>query len=307
MLKKTDIIIGGEHFFSPSQLFHKSKRYLDNLIHDFKSDYEVNFTFGGHYSLLAIIDSIKSNFDNDSFVLLPSYLCPTILQPFKKRGIKYEFYKIDEDLFVDNDYLISIINDNVKAVLFIDYFGATQLARLQPVLSILRSKKTLIIQDVVQCLKISKDQLFGDYIFNSFRKFFPFEGSILLSKEKMLIDFTGKRNKFIIYKRIGQIIRYFHVKYKLFSSSQFLCFFKIAEDHYGTEDIFRMPKFNQRQINKYNVEIISNKQRYYYNQLLDVIDENIPGLLRNNNFIPLGFVINIKQRDQIRKKLFQQN
>lgn len=301
------MIIGGEHFFAPGFIFKKSKGYIDDLIKDFQSEYHVNFTFGGHYSLLAIIDEIKSKFDDHSIVLLPSYLCPSILKPFKSKEIKYRFYKVDENLFIDTDYLISIIDSDVKAVLFIDYFGASQKVQLRPVIEKLKSKKIIIIQDVVQCLQIRKDQLFGDYLFNSFRKFFPFEGSILLSKEKMNIDFGQIGNRYLIYKRVGQLIRYFHVKYNLFSENHFLSLFRKAEKCYYSNDILRMPKFNLRQLNKYNIEFIADRQRYYSNQLFSIFSDKVPGLLYRSDFVPLGFVIKIEGRDEIRRVLFEKN
>jgi hypothetical protein len=301
------MIIGGEHFFEPAHLLKKSKGYIDYLIREFQIDYYINFTFGGYYSLLAIIDEIKQIFDNDSIVLLPSYMCPSILKPFKLRGISYKFYKVDEDLYIDTDYLISIIDDKIKAVLFIDYFGASQLDRLQSVMEILKSKKIIIIQDVVQCLKIPKNQLFGDYIFNSFRKFFPFEGSILLSKEKMNIRFSVKKNKYISPKRIGQLTRYFHVKYNIFTSNLFLRFFRKAEDKYYVNQILRIPKFNLRQLNKYDIDLLANKQRYYFSRLLNDLGNKIPELLCRNDFIPLGFVIKTDRRNIIRMNLFEKN
>jgi len=307
MHKNAQLIIGGEHFFSPNLLFKKSKGYIDSLVRKFKDDYEVNFTFGGYYSLIAIIDEIKPKFDAHSIVLLPSYLCPSILKPFISKGIQYKFYKIDENLFVDVDYLISIIDEKVKAVYFIDYFGASQRERLQPVLEVLSLKKITLIQDVVQCLQIRKEQLFGDYIFNSFRKLLPFEGSILLSKRKMNIDFRGSSNKYIEYKRIGQFLRYFHIKYNLGSSKHFLSFFRKAEDCYYKNDILRMPKFNFRQLNKYDIEFIANKQKYYFSQLFNAFSDKVPGLLHKNNFVPLGFVIKIDGRDSVRGYLFKQN
>lgn len=307
VLKNDNIIIGGEHLISPALLFKKSKGYIDNLIREFKEDYEVNFTFGGYYSILAIIDTLKPAFDNSSVVLLPSYLCPSVLEPFKSREIKYRFYKIDENLFVDIDYLISIIDDNVKAILFIDYFGITQMERLQPLLALLKSKKIIVIQDIVQCLKIAKGQLFGDFIFNSFRKISPFEGSILLSKAKMHIDFSDTKNKFIIYKRVGQFLRYFHVKWNLFYSRYFLYYFRKADEYYGSGYILKMPKFNHRQLNKIDIEYMAEKQLYYYSQLFNVFNKNVPGLFKNINSVPLGFVIKITHRNQIRKDLFNKN
>jgi hypothetical protein len=123
----------------------------------------------------------------------------------------------------------------------------------------------------------------------------------------MCIDFVDKKNKFTTYKRIGQLLRYFHVKYNLFSSNQFLYFFRKADDYYGSEDILRMPKFNKRLLNKYDIELMVERQTYYYWRLFNVFGENVPDLLQNSNFVPLGFVIKINERDAIRKHLFEQN
>ncbi|MEI8201398.1 MAG: hypothetical protein WCH34_00180 [Bacteroidota bacterium] len=301
------MIIGGEHFFSPGFLFRKSKAYVDNLIKEFQPNYKVNFTFGGFYSILAIIDEIKPKMDEASVVLLPSYLCPSILLPFKIRGISYKFYKVDDDLLIDTDYLLSIIDENVKAVFFVDYFGASQLDRLQAVLETLRLKNIAIIQDIVQCLEIKNEFLFGDYIFNSFRKFFPFEGSIILSKKDMNINYAEKRNIFIKPKRIGQLLRYFHIKYNLFSSKLFLKYLHKAEENYHQDGIFKMPKCNIKQLNKYDVQQMSANQKHYSNLLKNLFESLQPRLLQHNNFVPLGFVIKLNKRDFVRMELFAQN
>jgi hypothetical protein len=301
------MIIGGEHYFTPGQLLRNSKGYIDHLIENFKSDYHINFTFGGYFSLLAIIDAIKPNFNSDSIVLLPSYMCPSILLPFKSKGIEYRFYKVDDELYIDIEYLKSIIDEKVKAVLFIDYFGASQLDRIQPVIDILRLKNIAVIQDVVQCLEINKKFLFGDYIFNSFRKFFPFEGSILLSKEKMNINFSEENNKYVKFKRIGQFLRYAHIKYRLFSSKYFLRYLNKAEHNYHTDSVYRMPKFNLKQLNKFDIDKMSSNQKHYFNLLYENLGNNVPKLLQKNDYVPLGFVIKLNNRDNVRKGLFIQN
>ena len=231
----------------------------------------------------------------------------SILLPFKIRGVSYKFYKVDDDLFIDTEYLLSIIDENVKAVFFVDYFGASQLDRLQPVLETFRLKNITIIQDIVQCLEIKNEFLFGDYIFNSFRKFFPFEGSIILSKGDMNIDYADTRNKFIKPKRIGQLLRYFHIKYHLFSSNYFLKFLHKAEECYHQDAILKMPKCNLRQLNKYDVPKMSANQKHHNNLLKNLFGSLQPRLLQNNNFVPLGFVIKLNMRDFVRKELFNQN
>jgi hypothetical protein len=301
------MIIGGEYTFSPAILLKRSKAFIDSLIKDVEIEYHINFTFGGFYSILAILDDLQVKLDNDSLILLPSYICPSILKPFKLRGIKYKFYKVDDNLFIDTEYLISIIDKKVKAVFFIDYFGASQLDRIKPVLVFLKLKQISVIQDVVQCLKINKEDLFGDYIFNSFRKFFPFEGSLLLSKDKLNIKFGRIKGKYVVYKRIGQLIRFFHIKYSLFSSKHFLSFLQKAESHYYSNYIMGMPKFNRKQLNKYDIKLLANRQKYFFNKLFKTYSDKVPLLLHKSKLIPLGFVIKIERRDEIRAHLFEEN
>lgn len=299
------IVLGGEHYFSPSYFFKKNNHYIDNLIEVFKEDYYINFTFGGYFSILAILEDIISKNSNNFVVLLPSYLCPSILKPFQLKGIQYKFYKVDEDLFIDTTHLISQIDNNVKAVFFIDYFGASQLYRLTDVINLLKSKNIVIIQDVVQCIKIEKDKLFGDYIFNSFRKFFPFEGSIILSKVKIIIDYSKSRNKYIKYKRIGQLLRFLYIEYGLFNNKIFLKFLKMSEDRYHSVVIIKMPRINYWFLNKVELEKLLLERIKNFNYLKAGMEYLMPSLLTKNDFIPLGFVIKHNKRDIIRKQFFK--
>jgi hypothetical protein len=300
--------IGGEHTFSPGLLFKPSNNSFDNLISDLEKHYFINYTFGGYYSLLAILDHLKSDIDEESEMLLPSYLCQSILKPFKARNIKYNFYRVDQNLYVDINHLLSLINKNVKAILFIDYFGASQKDRLLTTIDFLSSKNIFIIQDMVQCLHLDKDKMFGDYIFNSFRKFFPFEGSVLLSKKKININFSKKTiSKFVLNKRIGQLLRYVHVNYGMFSSSSFLKFFKTADENYYDDHIYKMSQTSRAILKKFDIDLLIISQKKYYQFLLDDFGNYVPELLNNLRFVPLGFVIIVPERDLQRKKLFLEN
>jgi hypothetical protein len=301
------MLIGGEYVFSFKVFFKKKNSYLHDVISNCAIDYKINYTFGGYYSLLAIIDFLWAGSKNDLVILLPSYLCPSILKPFKLRGVKYKFYKVDSDLYVDNHHLLSMIDDTVKAVYFIDYFGISQLEHLQPTLINLKQRNIVIIQDVVQCLDINKDKMFGDYIFNSFRKFFPYEGSLLLSRDKIDIKYSSKRNPYIKYKRIGQIMRYFHLKFGVFSSKFFLKFLQKAEKRYYDNEIFKMPNINLRELKKYDLRAMLQGQMLYYGQLVEVLNKYAPKLLKSGEGIPLGFIVITDRRDDLRRFLFSQN
>jgi hypothetical protein len=300
--------IGGEHTISPGLLIKPSNNSFDSLIGDLKKHYFINYTFGGYYSLLAILDHLRSVFDEDAEVLLPSYLCQSILLPFKSRNIKYNFYRVDQNLYVDISHLLSLINKNVKAILFIDYFGASQKERLTTTIDFLNSKNIFIIQDMVQCLYLDKDKMFGDYIFNSFRKFFPLEGSVLFSKKEISINFSKRTcSKFVLNKRMGQLLRYIHVNYGIFSSSSFLKFLKTADENYYDEHIYKMSKTSRAILKKFDIDLLIKAHKKYYQYLLNNFGNYVPELLNNLRFVPLGFVIVVPERDVLRKKLFLEN
>lgn len=59
-------------------------------------------------------------------VLLPSYLCHTIIQPFLELGIDVDFYPVGEDLIIDARDVAGRIGRNTLAVLTLQYFGFQQ-------------------------------------------------------------------------------------------------------------------------------------------------------------------------------------
>lgn len=302
MKSKKRFIIGGEKVFPLSILFFKKK---NDIFSDYEKEFKnfcINYTFGGYYSLLAIIDDL--NLTKNSYVLLPSYLCPSILKPFQDRNTKYAFYRIDANLSPDINHLKELLNKDVKAVLFIDYMGKSQIENVLPLHSALAKKGVKIIQDCVQTIYIDADKIYGDYAFNSFRKTTPFEGSVIISKNKMKICFTkGLHYKFLFYKRIGQILRYFHIHYNIFKPLFFLRFIEKAEELYQAPVIYKLPRMNKYLIRKIDFKQLIEKHKVNYNILLEMFRRLVPRTLQSSNFDPFAFFMVINNRDSIRKFL----
>lgn len=306
-MDRSNVIIGGEHVFNPPLLPGKIQNNLARYLNSDQAGYHASFTFGGYYCLLAIIDDLKRKHGDDFIVALPSYLCPTILKPFKAKGISYRFYRVDINLMVDNNHLISLLEPRLKAVLFIDYFGASQYDSFQNIVHHLRSQSVAVIQDAVQCLDVTRQKLFGDYVFTSYRKFFPFEAGLLLSRTNPDIHFKGFNFRFLLYKRIGQLLRYFHLKYGWFNARVFLNCFESAEKNYYRKSVLKLPRQNLKRLLKVDIRTASENQIRYFNRLNNEFESLIPDLLRGRDFIPMGFIIRIPERDKIRALLFKQN
>ena len=118
--KKDNFFIGGEFFFSPRLLLTKPKCNIKGIFEENFPNKYLTYTYGGYYSLRIIIEHLQIK--NNEFILLPSYLCPSILIPFKEYNIHYKFYRIKEDLSIDIDDLLNKYNKHTKAIFFFFFF-----------------------------------------------------------------------------------------------------------------------------------------------------------------------------------------
>jgi dTDP-4-amino-4,6-dideoxygalactose transaminase len=297
-------IIGGEKVFPLSICFLKDR---NNIFSDYQKEFGnfyINYTFGGYYSLLAIIDDL--NLKKNDVVLLPSYLCSTLLKPFDCRGVKYDFYKVDDNLSPDFKHIERLLSSDTRAILFIDYMGKSQIENILPYRDTLMKNGVKIIQDCVQTIRIKAGEIYGDYAFNSLRKITPFEGSVILSKNEMHICFArGINRKFIFYKRTGQILRYFYLRYNIFKPDLFLRFIEKAEEAYHVPVIYNLPRTNKFLIRKIGLEQLLEKNQMNYSVLVNKFGPFIPERLRNADLKPFAFFMLVKDRDRVRRSLYE--
>lgn len=67
------------------------------------------------------------DFDRNSSVLVPDFICESILKPFKKLGVKIIYYRIKDDLSPNWDQIELISNKQpISAILMVHYFGQPQ-------------------------------------------------------------------------------------------------------------------------------------------------------------------------------------
>lgn len=304
MNKDHKITIGGEKVLSFDIIFSRAKNNIFSTYNEEFKDYEINYTYGGHYSLLAIIDDLGI-VHTQKKILVPSYTCSSIIDTLKIKNISYIFYKVDDQLKIDfNDVKRKYNLYDCSALLVIDYMGKSQFVNINPYLNELKKNGIKIIQDSVHSLCLNKYEIYGDYAYNSLRKILPFEGSLLISKEKMKINFaTGINFKFLCNKRLGQITRYLHLTYNLFRPDTFLKFFSNAEGHYNADKIYKLYGFQKRLIEKIDLKKSTGLSRKYYNELLDKFKNYTLHTFITNDFYPFGFFLIHNNRDAILKAL----
>jgi dTDP-4-amino-4,6-dideoxygalactose transaminase len=253
----------------------------------------------GRDCIYFILSSLKLNSNHK--ILLPSYLCHTILYPIKEEKIKYNFYKINKNLEIDlNDLRKKIKKEKPNIILVINYFGFIQ-PNLAKIKEICQKKGIKLIEDNVQSF-LSPHILRGDFVFNSYRKFMPVpNGAFLLGKFPQKIKINNAPKKFTSKRFRGGILKNFIIfknYYRdLFSSSE-------EKDINNYKKPARMSKISKYLLDRINLKKISVKRRKNYSFLSKNLNnsEIIP-LYENLDPLttPLGFPILFKSREERNK------
>jgi hypothetical protein len=124
-----------------------------------------SWTVNGRSALYALLKPLKQQ--GIRKILLPAYLCESVLQPVKACGFEYEYYPVDENLMAQPQ------PQKGSAVVLIHYFGW-----LNPATKALREEagsSFLLIEDMTQAVFSSWALLDGlkSLLFFGLRKFGP--------------------------------------------------------------------------------------------------------------------------------------
>lgn len=296
---KSRFSMGGQFQYDSKILYDTTIRNVDNIIFD-----------GASSCLRFIIKEL--NLKTDEYVLLPSYLCPTIISNFNKMNSGIIFYSVNYDFSINLTDLKNKLNTNkIKAIYFIDYFGIKHNNETMEFLKNMKSKGYVIIQDAVHSLYLNEYSNFiGTYCFNSLRKFAPIDGSILLTDVKFTIynNYYNKEYINIINKARNE--KYKYLKDEIDNEDIFLEEFKKAEEVYqSNKKISILPSNKKRELEKIDLDYIKKKRIENFKYLYSFFKEKnyieiITTKERIENNIPFAIIILINDRDTVRKKLF---
>ncbi len=152
--------------------------------------------------------------ENRREVLLPSYLCPSILQPFREESIAIRFYRIREDLGIDVEDLSARVRERRPgAVLFIHYFGFPPAPEALEMLGALR-ESCWIIEDrahgsVLESCTLDAN-FTGHFVLTSFRKYLPLpDGGFILNRSGANLPPASEADAAWIERRLeAKLLRY---------------------------------------------------------------------------------------------------
>lgn len=155
-------VIGGEMEFDLANLRLPKVRDISGL---------GTYCSSGRAALYTILQALAKRGIN--CILLPDYLCSSVVTTVAAAGMKYAFYSLSDKLLPDIDSIKVKIVDT-SAVLVINYFGLQNLSGIVSDIKSLPSAPMVILDDVQAFFEfINPDSTAADYSFTSLRKWFP--------------------------------------------------------------------------------------------------------------------------------------
>lgn len=297
-----DRYIGGEFWYDPNIIC--KKKQLEET--------QAYFLNGGRASIQIICDFLNEHCIRN--VLLPSYLCRTILDNLEINKITWSFYKIKEDFRIDLEDLRSICK-NEKAIFFINYFGRLLSKEEQSFFTEMKNSGKVLIEDNVQGLfnRIS----IGHFTFNSFRKFVPYDGSFLFSEynlEKYFKPYINRENSRLDLIRKARRQKQEFILNTIGEERMYLDSFYCAEQEYYKNDQAVIGDLQEKDaIEHLDWDMITWKRQENYLYLVEKIKghKDISIIFPNiePNQIPIGLpvYINTGKRDSLRNLLKRNN
>lgn len=290
--------IGGEFWFDNS--------VLNNNVNNFNKVSSVLLN-GGQSAIEFILQEISLK--KTEYILMPSYLCPTILHKFTKKNINILFYEINEELNINIESIKKLIDEfNVKALFFINYFGFYHNDISIAFLKNLKKNGLILIEDAVQMLWFNRlNKFIGNFVFNSYRKFFSVDGSLVLCNKSL--SFNAIKDEYYHLILEARINKTNYVLNNTGNETDFLNKFHKAEEwYYKRNTINGMDIENKKILNHVDYLWIREQRLKNYNYLYDKLKEmNNVTLLFNKNQIedsvPLVLPVVLNNRNFIRKEL----
>ncbi len=281
------MIIGGEFFYDDRWYTASSPVARKDLI----------FLNGGKACLIVISRYLLDHGVNR--ILLPSYLCPTIVSTLEQCGLTCDYYQILPDFSIDLGDLDQKAAFH-QAVFFINYFGFYHSASEQSFLKNIQQKGKLLIEDNAQAG--FNPQQFGDFVFNSIRKLAPYDGGYLSTTTDLQINwdqYNDRSNRRLpIIRKYRNLLADYH--FRGWGRYEALVdWYNLAEKFYETDWIIKGNPQEHFYIEQLDWELIRTKRRENYNyllkQILDipVIKPIFPSLQEDN--MPLGLPVYISQ------------
>lgn len=250
----------------------------------------------------------------ESIILFPAYCCWSMIAPFEKAGWKIIYYRLNEDLTVDVDYLKDLLTEHhPHAVLVMNFYGS---ASTDDAVKAIKEyhQNCLVIEDFSHCT-FSIKQIFNqdvDYYVSSIRKSIGVcDGAVVISHHTLNDDMVEKGDIALSNLRFhGQHLKGQYAFSK--NNEDKNVFLKEIREGEGIlndfEKIFPITEMAQMMLKTINSESIVYARRENFNHLYGLLKDKVDmpkGIERASEGAPFSLPILIDNRDNLQGVLAQ--
>ena len=250
----------------------------------------------------------------EAMILCPAYCCWSMSAPFEFTGWTVVYYRLNEDLTIDEEYLEGLLrNCKPDAILTMNFYGSsdtrTAIAKVKAF-----NDNITVIEDFSHCTfcldKIFNEQV--DYYVTSIRKSVGVcDGALVLSKKPTNKHYIGTESPDFGTLRLGaqkQKGRYAYSK-SLDDKNVFLAELRQGEEMIDKLDgVHPISEISQRMVETINGEEIAYARRENMKHLWSLLNgkvKMIRGLERCFDGAPFSLPVLVDNRDAVQKQLAQ--
>ena len=274
---------------------------------------EITYLRNGREALLYASCNCKPG--KEAIILCPAYSCWSMTAPFEFSGWTIVYYRLNEDLTVDEDYLKMLLRGcKADAILTMNFYGS---AATNAAIAIVKefNEKITVIEDFSHCT-FCLDQIFNeqvDYYISSIRKSIGVsDGAVILSKKPTNKAYIGSSAPDFGQLRLRaqqQKGRYAFTK-SLTNKDEFLSELRRGEEMIDKLDgVHPISEVSLKQIESINGKEIAFARRENMKHLWGLLNgrvKMISGLEHSFEGAPFSLPILVENRDVIQKKLAQE-
>lgn len=256
----------------------------------------------GRAALYQILKYLKEEKSINS-ILLPDYLCDTILVPVRKLEFEYTFFPLNDMLELEQDKFKEVYKKNA-AVLLINYFGLLNLTRQIAFIRNINANAIIIEDDVQAYYEFKKPLGDVDFKYTSLRKTFAIPDGGLLKTEHPL-PVVDKPNTYGQYKAAAALMK--AIREGNFDDGVYLDISKIGGSKIDDELDSSMSLVSERLYACLDEETVKVRRQNNAKYLTEKLSEKGIATLFSvsEDKVPLFLPVWLENRDEIRKQMFQ--
>lgn len=288
----------------------KTEEFCLRCDQDHQYDRKIYTNNGRTATVYAMKNGIKPK--KEDIILVPDYLCVSVLNSLEVTEGEFRFYHVKSDLTVDIDDLKQKLDENVKVVYVIHYFGIPQPLEVVNAIKELKNKYGFwIIEDLTQTLySMDPERMgFGDYMVASTRKWLPVtDGGLLAVKNGVPLDQIKMQDGYdeAVYRQLLISIARDQIEYcKDDDISEYIKLEKAANAaRYFDFTPKKMTEATRRILFQYDHQRSIDKRRENYQTLYEAlrgiseIELPVAPMDSEGKYVPFGFVVLVKERDK---------